>query len=341
MPTHSIVFILFSFLLFSACQPAKKLPDVSSIDVVVEIERFDKEFGELKPDQILKANAAFQEKYGVFYDDYMKYLLEAGDPQDTLQIQKILQTVVRTRDFNELVKAIRTKYPNLDQQEKDLAKAYQYLIYYFPETKIPRFVSYFSGFGAQVSTGDGYVGIGLDMFLGADSPFYPALVQSIPLYLSKRFTPENIVPRTIETVLREDIFPEARLDGSTLDNMVYQGKILYAMDCVLPMVADTLKIGYTEAQLNWALAYQKDVWAWFLQEDLLYNTDQLKIQKYFNEAPFTSELGENNSSAPKLGTFIGWQMVKKYMKEFPETDLNTLLSLPPQQILSDSKFKGK
>jgi len=114
------------------------------------------------------------------------------------------------------------------------------------------------------------------------------------------------------------------------------------MDYLLENVPDTDKIGYTEAQLKWARRYQQDVWAWFVQENLLYNTDYLRIQKYFTEAPFTPELGQNNESAPKLGSYIGWMMVRKYMIKHPEMGLKELFAIEnAQEILEDSKFKGK
>lgn len=333
---------LFSLLLLAlSCQNSKKLPDVSALKKDIKIERFDQEFSAMDSASILNMNRKFQQEYGNFYSDYMIYMLEAGDPKDTVKIKNIMETVLGTRDFHELIKSVAEKFPTLKTQEKDLSDAFAYLNYYFPKYDIPRLISFYSGFGVQVPTGEGYVGIGLDMFLGSDSRFYPALVNSIPLYISRRFTPENIVPRVVETVLREDLYPQENLDVSALEHMVYQGKILYSMDCVLPNVPDTLKIGYTTEQLNWAKSYQKDVWAWFLQENLLYNTDQLKIQKYFTEAPFTAELGENNSSAPKLGMYMGWQMVKKYMEKNPEMGLKELYKIPAQQILDDSRFKGK
>ncbi|HMR19447.1 MAG TPA: gliding motility lipoprotein GldB, partial [Sphingobacterium sp.] len=262
--------------------------------------------------------------------------------QDSLYIRDALARVIRTKDFVDLSAAVEARYPDMVSYEKELAKALRYVKYYFPEYEVPRFITFVGGFSFQTPIGNDYVGIGLDMFLGADSKFYPALVQSIPLYISRRFTPENIVPRVIEAILREDIYPQ--LDGSvnTLAHMIYNGKILYAMDCVLDNVPDELKIGYTEEQLKWARRYQQDIWAWFVQDNLLYNTDFLRIQKYFTEAPFTPELGEGNESAPKLGSYSGWMIVRKYMENHPNVGLKELFANEnAQEILEGSKYRGK
>src|SRR5690606_20821916 len=134
-------------------------------------------------------------------------------------------------------------FPNMVEQEAGLTDAFKHLSYYFPEIKIPRLIAFFSGFAVQTPVGEDYIGIGLDMFLGADSKFYPALRGSIPSYLSRRFTPENIVPRVIESYVREELYSQHALDVSLLQHMVYQGKVMYVMERVMPELADSLKIG--------------------------------------------------------------------------------------------------
>lgn len=80
----------------------------------------------------------------------------------------------------------------------------------------------------------------------------------------------------------------------------------------------------------------------FLEQDLLFNTDYLKIQKYLSEAPFTPGLGDKNDSAPKLGFFIGWQIVNKFMEENPKTTIQELMQLQDsQKILKLAKYHPK
>lgn len=336
------IYLFTTLLLIGSCNQKKKLPDVTEIPVDIHIERFDKELSTLVPAQISSSNNLWIKKYGSFYDDYMQFMLEVGSPHDSLYVQDAMTTILQQKDFKALSTAVAKAYPDMGQQEKELTQAFKYVAYYFPDYVTPRFVSFFSGFSVQVPIGEGYVGIGLDMFLGADSEFYPALVKTIPRYLSKRFTPENITPRVVEGVVRQELFPQGDNDVNTLQHMVYQGKVLLALDSVLPHTADSLKIGYTTQQMDWAKAYQAEVWSWFLQENLLYSTDYLRIQKYFAEGPFTAELGENNESAPKLGTYMGWQIVRKYMERNPEITLAELFAnANAQQILEESKFKGK
>ena len=341
MRTYFKLFFLLSGLILFSCDQEKQKPDVSHINLDIKIERFDQDFSKMVPQNIITHNTEWLKKYGDFYIDFMMHMLQVGSPADTLHMQRMLSTIVQQKDFKALSNAVNEKFPNLSKQEKELTQAFKYLIYYFPDYKVPRFISFFAGFAVQVPIGQDYIGIGLDMFMGADSPFYPALVQSIPLYVSRRFAPEYIVPRIVETALREEILPEPLNEGNTLQKMIYNGKVLYAMDCLLD-VPDSLKIGYTAEQMKWSEHYQKDIWSWFLEEDLLYSTDYLRTQKYFSEAPFSPELGKQNESAPKLGSFIGWQIIRHYMERNPKVSLKELFEQHDAQlILESSKYKGK
>jgi hypothetical protein len=114
------------------------------------------------------------------------------------------------------------------------------------------------------------------------------------------------------------------------------------MDAVMPETSDTLKIGYTQNQLVWCDENEAGIWAYFLENDLLFESDYLKIQKYLAEAPFTPGIGEKSESAPKLGIWTGWQIVKKYMDKNPEVSLQQLmLESDSQKILSLSKYKPR
>lgn len=337
-------YFFFLILAITSCRESSTIqrPDVSDIAVEVKIERFDQELGNLQPGDILNKNRKWQQQYGEFYTDFMVQMLKIGSPKDSVNVQKQLQYILQQKEFNDLSAAVQKKYPSMSQYEKEISQALRYIKYYFPEYKIPRFITYFSGFEYQTPIGEDYVGIGLDMFLGADSEFYPALIHSIPLYISRRFAPEYITPRVIEVILREDLCPMGEEVQNILQHMIYNGKILYAMDVLLEDVSDEIKIGYTSEQMAWVRKYQSDIWSWFIQENLLYSTDWNRIQKYFSEAPFTPELGERNESAPKLGSYMGWMIVRRYMEKHPQETLKTLFAkTDAQQIMEASKFKGK
>lgn len=335
-----IYLIFITLILFSACNRRKKV-DVSNIPVNVTIQRFDHDFDKMRTPPVEPQIAALQKKYGPFYQDFMERVLQAGSTRDTAYLGT-LRKIFASKDYNILKHDVDSVFPNLDKQNAELTDAFRRIKYYFPNKQLPKVYSYISGFQAQISIGNGYFGIGLDLFLGANSKFYPALIDNFPHYIARYFNPENITPRVVEGILREDMFPEQDADKSFLQKMVYNGKIMYLMDQILPDVGDTTKIRYTTAQLKWCTDFEPQIWGYFLEENLLYNSDQLKTQQYFNDGPFTPGLGEKNESAPKLGVWTGWQIVRQYMEKHPEVTIAQLMTnQDAQKILNDSKYRPK
>lgn len=337
---QSYLFFLICVLLASCKRKAKI--DVSGIDLNIKIERFDHDFDGFKGSNYAAKAAQLSQHYGVFYADYIERILSEGNVQDTAYFANLRQ-VFKAQSYLDLKHEVDSVYPNLDQQEAELTDAFKHIKYYYPQKKLPRVYAYFSGFQAQSSIGNNYFGIGLDLFLGSNSKFYPALIETFPHYISRRFTPDNMVPRVIESIAREDMFEEQANDDETLlSRMIYNGKVMYFMDQILPDVPDSTKIGYTDKQIKWCNDNQANIWGYFLEDNLLFESDYQKIQKYLTEAPFTPGLGDNNGSAPKLAVWTGWQIVKQYMDKNPKVSLQQLMTeRDEQKILDQSKYRPK
>ena len=339
---HPQIYLFFFICLAMASCNNKKGVDVSDINLNIPVERFDQELNSLNANNISLKAPELQKKYAWFYDDYMERMISVGQASDTTYYTN-LRTVLQNKDYLELKSVVEKTFPDMSKQQDELTDAFKRIRYYYPRQKLPRLISFISGFAIQTPVGNDYIGIGLDMFLGtAGSKFYPALRQSIPHYIARRFTPDYMTPRVMESFIREDMFPEEDNDRSLLSKMIYNGKILYFMDATMPEVNDTLKIGYTGKQLAWCKDYEAGIWAYFLQNEHLFETDYEKFQKYLAEAPFTPGIGENSESAPKLGVWTGWQIVRKYMDKNPDVTLQQLMSEKDvQKILKDSKYKPK
>jgi gliding motility-associated lipoprotein GldB len=338
--TRQIYLFFLTGLLLVSCNRDKKV-DVSNIHLDVKIARFDKDFDSMQYKPMAIQAAFLQKKYGIFYKDFIEQILQAGTINDTAYFQ-VLRDMFKGQAYHDLKHDVDSVYPNTDEQNAELTDAFKRIKYYFPRQNLPKVYGYFSGFEAQTSVGDGYYAIGLDLFLGANSRFYPALTKAYPHYLSRFFKPDNIAPRVVEGIIREDMFPEHDDDKPLLTRMIYNGKVMYMMDQVLPDVPDSTKIGYTAKQLQWCNQFEGSIWAYFMDQNLLYESDYNKIQQYVSVAPFTPGLGEHNESAPKLGIWAGWQIVRKYMEKHPEITMPQLMAdTDEQKILSGSGYHPK
>lgn len=337
---QSYLFFLICVLLAS-CKNKDKI-DVSGIDLNVKIERFDHDFDAFRKSNYPQKTVQMQQHYGQFYADFVERILKQGTIRDTAYFIT-LRKLFADKAYNDLKHEVDSVYPNLDKQEAELTDAFKHIKYYYPQKTLPHVYAYFSGFQAQTSIGNRYFAVGLDMFLGEHSKFYPALIEAFPHYISRRFTPDNMIPRVVEGLAREEMFPEQDSDQkSLLSRMIYNGKIMYFMDQIQPEVTDSTKIGYTNEHLQWCKDNEANIWGYFLEDNLLYETDYQKIQKYLTEAPFTPGLGDHNNSAPKLGVWMGWQIVKQYMNKNPKVTLQQLMAEhDEQEILSQSHYHPK
>ena len=123
-----------------------------------------------------------------------------------------------------------------------------------------------------------------------------------------------------------------------LSQMMYEGKIQYALDAMMPDTPDSIKTGYTAKQLKWCAENEKEVWAFFIQHNMLFSSDQVQLSKYVGEGPTTN--GFPKESPGNIGLWIGTRIINQFMKEFPETTLQQLLTNNDyKKMFRDSKYK--
>jgi uncharacterized protein YjaZ len=92
--------------------------------------------------------------------------------------------------------------------------------------------------------------------------------------------------------------------------------------------------------MEWCNTYEARVWAHLVQEELLYETDYMSINKWINQAPFVS--GIPKDSPGRLGQWVGLKIVRNYMQNRPNTKLTELMTNNnAQEILARSKYKPK
>jgi uncharacterized protein YjaZ len=326
------LFFSDSLLLFSGSQSNPLDVDVSEVTVKVDILRFEVDLFENK----LNTLEAFKAKYGAFVNDYTMGIM--GFPGNENEAFAQLMLYKTDPNAKKLYQLVKEKYANFSVYEKELTQAYQYFKYYYPKDSIPVVITYISNFSLYMNPiGDGYIGISLDMHMGQDFP--PYQYTNIENYWKKILIPQTISVHHI-TAHANDKFIGYNRGKHFLDEMVYQGKLLYFLDATLRQVPDPIKIGLTQEEFDWCVKEQSNIWSFFVKEQILYETDSRKFDRFFKEGPFTIASGVPEKSPPMLGRFIGWQLVKQYMSKNPEVTLPDLMSTTKSEIiLQKSRFK--
>jgi hypothetical protein len=122
-----------------------------------------------------------------------------------------------------------------------------------------------------------------------------------------------------------------------LGQMIYYGKLLYFTDLMAPDANDSIKIGYTSEQVKWCVQNQSQMWAYYLEQKLLYNTNEIEYMKYISDGNTTQ--GFPKGAPAKTAQWIGWQIVKAYMQRNNVSLLQLLNEKDAQKILDESGYK--
>ena len=134
-----------------------------------------------------------------------------------------------------------------------------------------------------------------------------------------------------------DLFPPAEDDKPLVNQMVEKGKRLYLLSRLVPDAEEYQLIGYSRKQLDDGYSHEAVIWNLFIKNSYLQVTDKNIIKNYLGEGPKTPELGEG---APgNIGSFAGWQIVKKYMAGRQATGLAQLMETDAEQVFQQARYK--
>lgn len=342
--------ILAASLLFS-CKSKNNIPDVSSVKVILETKRFEQDFFAIDTNKVAESIKSVMQKYPNFLPDFVGNIL--GLDMDSLLIPGNAQAKAVSlfiHDYMPIKDSSDLQYKNFNKETEEIKTALQYVKYYFPQYQLPQTIITFIGpINANFETSFGTqgdiltthaLGIGLTLHLGSNFSFYKSLEgqEQYPDYLANNFDAAHIPVNCMRNIV-DDLYHE-KSDGSALiEQMVTKGRRLYLITRFLPHTPEYMCIGYTKKQMADSYKNEAVIWDFFLNNDLLNNTDQNITKNYIGESPKTQELGED--SPGNLGTFSGLQIVKKYMDKFPETSLADLMKIEPRQIYSMAKYKPR
>jgi len=331
------VFLIMCGLLFS-CNNGEKVPDVSGIKIELSTQRFEKELFALDTLNFTTQLDLLQAKYPSFGENFLATILNC-DPRwsaDTAAnyVRGFITAYKTVFDTAEIVFKDFTPY------EKEIKQGLQFLKHYFPNYKTPRkiitYIGPLDGYGDILS--DDAIIVGLHHHLGKNYSLYKtAMVQEIyPGYISNRFEPGYITVNSMKNMVL-DLFREKMEDKPLVQQMVEKGKRLYVLSKILPATDEYKLIGYTKEQLKDVYEHERAIWDLFVQNNFLQTIDNNIIKNYIGESPKTQELGE--ASPGNIGSFTGWQIVKKFMQKNPGYSLQQLMAADAETIFREAKYK--
>jgi len=330
MNRFTLIFLAFPAFLWSCSEDCSFPDELEDTIPIISIERLE--------DQLFSMNTQSEILNFLNQRPILKNEFMGSDqyPNDTILANELYKRV-QNPYIDSLREEAAKVFGNMDEFRQELGMALAIMKSYYPQMKIPKIQTMVTGFGtSEMYVSDSLIIIGLDYYLGPDASFRP---NQYPNYILKRYQKPYIVP-AILLMLSEQYVKTDYQDNTMLADMVYYGKKYHFTKSMIPCTPDSLIIWYSTKELADVTENQHIIWATFLQNELLFETNHITKEKFMGERPNTYEI---SAICPgRIGAWVGWEIVRKYASGHPEVSFQEIMEQTNAlQLFNDSNYKGK
>ena len=260
-----------------------------------------------------------------------------GDTIDE-ELMMYLKDFVTDTFMLKINKLVEETFPNIELISEKIKGVYQHLNYYYPELTMPQTYTYVSGvyYNRPDCISADYVMIGLDFYLSNKDFVYDRI--GYPRYVSRRCQPAALTRDLAEEIYFT--FVNKQINQKTvLAEMIERGKKYYFIEAMDPALNDSIILGYSKPQMEWAEDNEGAVWAAVVGNNMLYSNAVEHKRLLFGDGPFTAAFCDD--SPARLGDFIGLQIIRSFMANNDETLQDMMKMTDYQDILQRSQYKPR
>jgi hypothetical protein len=330
--------IILTFLLILAlvsCNRDRLNISVEELDAPVAVHRLDLQLADAKSlKEIQSIHDDFGKNHLEFYNFYLGACLQVGLYEDSLTVMA-LQQFTQDTFIAKLHREIKQEFSDFESYQEQFQQGLAYMHHHFPEAILPQhIILYNSLFSNSVVSSENIIGVGIERYLGAentsiqdlpDDPFYP--------YIKRRMDRQFLVRDMMMSWLGTNVLPQINDESELADVMTQWGKHFYALEACFPKMDKHLIMRYFPEEMDWAMENEREFWDYLVAQNSLFKRDYKMALNIFSDGPFTSGLPISETAPPRLGQFLGWRIVKKYMDKNPETTLEQLMKTDFKTIL--------
>ena len=328
------IYILLALVLCGCGSKYQYIPkDIEAVEV--EIVRFDSAQLAVHPDSVKHGIEQLYADYEEFMPIFMEGIL--GLPtEDTAYFSELYADFLTDTllGFAQTNAKVQSMFANVDSLQDALNEGFSRLHYLYPEWDIPSVYLFVSGFNSSVMYYEDIIGVGVDMYLGSDYPYYNQVVYD---YQKQTMRKACIAGDILGTYLAYHISYNSKYNR-LLEQMIFRGKQLFLLRELLPNEPAWELIGYSKEQWDWCEKYEQAIWNRMMEKRDLFKTESMLINSYLNDGPFTAEISQE--SPGRLGLWVGWRIVDSYMTNNKGVTLIELMGeSDAQKILEQSYYK--
>lgn len=230
----------------------------------------------------------------------------------------------------DLEKAKTKLYKNLQESQGVINKAFSYMGYHFGDSILPKKIFYVNMLFGPIACSDSEIAIGLENYISPED----TIIKSIPgseLYewQRERMNYDYMERDVLLSWIQMHLFKE--LDGKLAEHIIQAGKVLYILNAAFPDAKESYVLRYTEDDYKWAAENERLVWDYLVKQQLLFERDMRTRANFLNAGPKTVGLPEG--APDRLGQFLGYRIVKKFMNKNKSLTLPELINTKYNRIL--------
>lgn len=312
------------FFGLGACSDEPQI-DLNEIGIDTELKRFDQAFFESDTANFEQALKDLERDYLPFFSSKAEFVFWENQRRDPLQL--------------ELYSKVKSVFGDMSAYEQALNDVVKRYYYYFGEQDSLKVYSYISrlDFNFPIVLSPPYLFVATDMYLGEPGKEFYA---SLPQYLQFE-RQEHFLLRDIAYALALNQVKSPEDPASLLEQMIYHGKVLYTAKRLYPAMDEAQLLKYPESKLRFSEEHEKEMWVYFIENELLFKSSQELSRRFLDVAPFSKFRTDIDQETPgRIGRWFGYKIVKAYAEEAPIENWQELLAEDDaRKILKLSGYK--
>ena len=330
---RSLIPLLALCLVMASChekEPAYKVKlDINPEPYDLQFERYE--------DVLFNLDTAdFQQELMKIQNHYRIFL--GGDLSNPNAVKYLKDFATDPYSIN-LYDKVKTAFPDLSQVEPQVENVLAHFHHYYPDIELPT-KAYTCVTGVNydeppVQIIDNQLVISLDWYLNRDEVYDQI---GMPKYIQVRTSAATLAKDVANRLYMYYLY-EWRKQGQIVGEMVFNGRLNYFIEALCPTMPDSILLGYSSPQWQWAIENEGQVWADIVGSRRLYDAGLDAYMMYFGDGPFTQAY--SNEAPSRLGEFFGLNIVRSYTSNH-DTPLQELMQRKDlQNIFQDSGYKPK
>ncbi len=263
-----------------------------------------------------------------------RFFLHSNEYPNNGILAKRIFDLIKDPFIDTLYQESRDAFEDFESTERTLEGAIGRLKSIYPETRTPKIQTMVTGLYNDLYITDSLIILGLDYFIGEGATYRP---MDIPAYILRRYDKQHL-PVTIMKFLTSGLISSGKKE-SMLSEMIDFGKSYYLLTQLMPCVTDSVIMGYTPAEMMAVQENEAIIWANFVQNEILYETNHVIKRKFLGERPNVYEISKDCPG--RVAAWVGWQIVDAYMRNNEVEIIALLENTDNDRIFQLSGYKPK